>query len=253
MNKFDIVAKSISQKSIDVADPNRTELVTIRTNRVDGELSICGFPHLEVLYFESDSPCLLRLYELPKLTRLILTGPVACNAIVEHTMEFLQIRKNAEVQGPHSSNRISIQQCQKLQSPVLLVPELTVCLSVSSVVNASGIDRLIQSMGNLSELYLRNVFFNDWSWLSDIPQLQKLTLMDCDCISTLDFIINQRKLKYLNLGGNTTIISGDLSNMLLLKDIEFLLFKNRKSYNARLVRYDGKPDSFSMKSAKPDG
>lgn len=253
MNKLDIVAKSISQKSIDVADHSRTELVTIRTSRVDGELSISGFPHLEVLYFESDSPCLLRLYELPKLRRLTLTGPVVCNSIVDHTMEFLQIRKNAEVQGLHSSKRISIQQCQKLQSPVLLAPELTVCLSVSGVVNASGIDRLIRSMDHLSELYLWKVSFNDWSWLSDIPQLQKLTLMDCGSVSTLDFIINQQELKSLNFGGTTTIVTGDLSNILLLIKIEFLLFKNRSSYNARLARYDGKPDSFSMKSGKPDG
>ena len=93
----------------------------------------------------------------------------------------------------------------------------------------------IKNINGLKKLSLLNIEacskIEDYIELKILPNLFKLSIINCKNLASINFIKNFNSLRELSLLGNTTIVDGDLRPAL---PIEKVVYSPKKHYNIKI-------------------
>jgi internalin A len=75
-------------------------------------------------------------------------------------------------------------------------------------------------------------------FLGGLEQLLALSLRNAGSIPSLAFVRRLRRLRWLGLGGSTTVVDGDMSPLMTLPELRTLTYTDRRPYRPKLAELE---------------
>lgn len=244
MSELRIEGGVLRSEDLSRSEHMTAEKVIIRCGQALETVQVCGMPNAWLLVLELDRPGDLVVRNMPALRRILLSGVKSVDAELGQPLDYLEMR-HVKKSSWHQNQTMPTTadfgiQDGKVPFVSFRKPSEVKRVGLHSIHDHVRLDTWMTSLRNLEALSVHNCKSICIDGIEHFAGLRSLSLVDVGNVPSIDFLEHLGNIESLNLGGSTTVVSGDLSPILSLKRLDWVLFANRRHYNLRLKKYDGR-------------